>query len=769
MKKLLIILNVFVLPLFLTAQSGSIYGKITSDGVPLAFVNVQIKDSNTGTTSDADGYYSIENLALGEATLIISYLGYETEKRSIMIDDEFTNKELNIALRPSEFVLDDIVVTGTKTFKRQTQSPIIVNILSSSTLENVQACNLSDGLKFQPGLRVEVDCQTCNYTQLRMNGLGGGYSQILINGRPIFSPLTGLYGMEQIPTNMIERIEIVRGGGSALYGTSAVGGTVNVITKIPQKSTYDIGYTYQNVNGQAADRMLIGNATYVSKNGNFGASFFLNNRDREWYDHNGDNFSELPSLQNNSFGTNLFFQPRDNQKLELSLTKLNEYRYGGEMVNRPAHLASQSEERTHDVWLGSLDYQVNFDGDNASFISYLAAQRTDRDHFTGIAPDVGLELEDYLLNPPYGVSLNTTFQGGAQLNRRLNNFLGGSTIFTVGAEFVLDDIFDEITAYNYQVDQVTRNYGLFLQNDWEINSSLSLLTGIRADKHNFVDRTIFSPRVSLLYRLKNTTQFRLTWGTGFRAPQAFDADLHIAFAGGGISRISLSPKLEEERSNSISGSINFDKVSEQFVAGFTLEGFYTHLNNAFYLHPLGEDAFGERFEKRNGDGATVQGATLELRVNYQQKAQIEAGFTVQSSLFDEPVENIEGLPAFREFLRTPNNYGYATLTFFPNKRFNTSVNIVYTGSMRVAHFAGAEGVEFDEYVDTQNFTELSFKTGYTFPLKRINSGLEIFGGIKNITNAYQNDFDIGKNRDSNFVYGPANPRTFFVGLRMSTQ
>ena len=105
-------------------------------------------------------------------------------------------------------------------------------------LQNVQACNLAEGLSFQSGLRVETNCQTCSYTQLRMNGLPGGYSQILINGRPVFSPLAGLYGMEQIPTNMIDRIEIVRGGGSSLYGSSAVGGVVNVITKLPKKNDY---------------------------------------------------------------------------------------------------------------------------------------------------------------------------------------------------------------------------------------------------------------------------------------------------------------------------------------------------------------------------------------------------------------------------------------------------------------------------------------------------------------------------------------------------
>ena len=149
--------------------------------------------------------------------------------------------------------LDEVVITGTKTFKIKTQSPLIVNILDTKTLNNLQVCNLSEGLKFQPGLRVETDCQTCNYTQLRMNGLAGGYSQILINGRPIFSPLMGLYGMEQLPVNMIDRIEVIRGGGSSLYGSSAIGGTVNVITKIPKKDAFEVNTFYQNIGNQTSD------------------------------------------------------------------------------------------------------------------------------------------------------------------------------------------------------------------------------------------------------------------------------------------------------------------------------------------------------------------------------------------------------------------------------------------------------------------------------------------------------------------------------------
>ncbi len=185
--------------------------------------------------------------------------------------------------------------------------------------------------------------------------------------------------------------------------------------------------------------------------------------------------------------------------------------------------------------------------------------------------------------------------------------------------------------------------GAFVQNDWDINQNLNFLSGFRLDKHNLVNHTVFSPRLSLLYKLKKTTQFRLGWGTGFRAPQAFDTDLHIAFAGGGISRISLDDDLIEEHSNSFTASVNYDKATEHFISGFTIEGFYTHLKDAFYLAPLGSDSFGDRFEKRNGSGATVKGITLEARANFDYLFEVEAGFTLQSSEFSDDVENSEVL------------------------------------------------------------------------------------------------------------------------------
>jgi outer membrane receptor for ferrienterochelin and colicins len=750
-------------------QKGTVFGSVYIHDKPAEFVTIQIKGSNIGTITDENGAYVINNLPFGIHTLIADMVGMDAKEQEINLSTSQPNIKLDFELEEVAITIHEIVVTGTKTFKRKSETATIVNILDSKTLNNLQVCNLSEGLKFQPGLRVETDCQTCGYTQLRMNGLAGGYSQILINGRPIFSPLMSLYGMEQLPVNMIDRIEVVRGGGSSLYGSSAIAGTVNVITKIPKKNYYEISSTYQNTDG-SRDMMLNANTTWVNDAKNAGISFFMNHRDRSYYDANDDNFSELPTLKSTSIGANFFVKPDENQKIELSLSKLDEYRYGGEMIDKPAYLTQQSEERKHDIWLGSMDYQINFNQDNSSLITYAAFQNTLRTHYTGIFPDDADDILKHIENPPYGTSKNITIQGGIQVNHRLNKFLGGKNVLTFGSEYISDDILDKIPSYKYLIDQTSMDWGTFAQSDWEVLPSLNLLSGLRADKHNLIDGLLLSPRASMLYKLKGTTQFRLGYGTGFRAPQAFDTDLHIAFAGGGVSRIQLDKNLRQERSKSWSASVNFDKANEKYIAGFTAEVFYTQLKDAFVLENTGQDGFGEIFTKKNGSAAVVQGVTLEGRLNYNKVVQIESGLTLQSSRFDSAVKYIDEAEPLKQFLRTPKNYGFININLNPDKKWAVNMNYIYTGSMKLVHFGGAENFFDNVITSSKPFSELSVRTAYTLHLhNKFGSDVEIYGGVKNIFNAYQSDFDKGKNRDSNYVYGPGLPRTFFIGFKIKAE
>ena len=775
MRKLIVLLTSSLLlfsGILLAQEEHSdavIIGHVVSKGQHIPFVNIYLEGTNYGTATDVTGHYMMVDLPVGTYTLVAKMVGYKESKREVILKAGETI-EVKFDLEEDVIHMDEVVITGTKTFKRQTESAVIVNVLDSKTIERVAAQTISESLSFQPGLRMETDCQTCNYTQLRMNGLGGAYSQILINGRAVFSPLTGLYGLEQLPTEMVERIEVVRGGASALYGSSAIGGTVNIITKLPQRNSYEVTSNNTIIGNDALDYNVNATLTALSQKRNAGMAMYAFHRDRDAYDHNGDNFSELPTLKNNSFGINSFFQIDEDQKIEANFSSTYEYRYGGELIDGPAYQAQQSEERTHNVLMGGIDYTFT-PSMRTSYVVYGAGQYTKRKHYTGIAPDGGQDLQDHNNAPPYGNSKNSTAQVGAQVNHAVSEFIGaGTNIFTFGAEYVYDDVFDEIEAYDYLIDQQTKNLGAFFQSDWSLSKKTTLLAGVRADKHNFVDNLILNPRVSLLLKPNIKTQLRLSWSTGFRAPQAFDADMHIAFAGGGIQTIELADDLKEERSQSISGSLNWDNPTEKHIIGFTLEGFYTQLKDAFVLEELGTNEDGNSvMEKRNGGKSNVYGATFEARANFNRRLQLEAGVTLQKSQYDTEVEWSEELPGEKDYLRTPEAYGYYTIAWTPLQRFSASLSGIYTGSMLIPHYGlpGDPGTpEQDILFESPDFMETNLKLGYTFELKRIDSSIELFGGVSNLFDAYQDDFDSGKNRDSGYVYGPAKPRSVFFGIKL---
>ena len=174
---------------------ANVFGDVKSEGEHIPYANIYVKGTNRGISTDETGHYMLVNLPVGKVTLVAKFIGYkDLEKEIETVAGETVM--VNFELESEYMTLDELVVTGTKTFQRKTEAPVIVNVLGKNTLKAVDATNIAEGLNFQSGLRVETDCQTCNYTQLRMNGLGGSYSQILINSRPIFSPLIGLYGLE---------------------------------------------------------------------------------------------------------------------------------------------------------------------------------------------------------------------------------------------------------------------------------------------------------------------------------------------------------------------------------------------------------------------------------------------------------------------------------------------------------------------------------------------------------------------------------------------
>ena len=642
---------------------------------------------------------------------------------------------------------------------------------------------MSEGLNYQPGVRVENNCQNCGFTQVRLNGLEGAYSQILINSRPVFSALNSVYGLDQIPTNIVERIEVVRSGGSALYGSNAIAGTINIITREPVENTWQISNNFALTDGSAPDNTFNFNGSLVSEDLKSGVTFYGMFRNRDSFDANDDGFTEITKLENNTFGAKVFFKPGDNSKITLDFNAIKEFRRGGDRLDLAPHFTDITEELDHNTIITGLNYELVSKDSRNKLSAYISAQATDRDSFYG-GLGGGRTPEDSLaaINA-YGNTDDLALVGGLQLSRNVNT----GDIFTIGVENQLSDVKDEIPGYNRLIDQKVNTIGVYGQYEWKPVDRFTALVGARYD-YTKVDGTyevgdvkrmadvstnVFSPRVTVLYNLTTGIQLRGGYARGFRAPQAFNEDLHISSVGGEPQFVVLGENLEKELSDAFTTSINFTRNFGNMQTNFLVEGFYTDLKNPFTIVSTGSVLPNGSIleEVRNGEGAFVTGANFELSLSPFSDLLFKLGGTAQQTGYDEdqilfePEETNELEPVVLtdRFVRNPNLYGYFTTNWTANEQFAVDVTGTYTGSMIVPRVISESG--FLDLVDSDPFMDVNLRLSYHFDLKE-DFHLELSGGVQNIFNSFQDDFDIGAERDSDYIYGPSRPRTFFIGIKI---
>jgi outer membrane receptor for ferrienterochelin and colicins len=257
---------------------------------------------------------------------------------------------------------------------------------------------------------------------------------------------------------------------------------------------------------------------------------------------------------------------------------------------------------------------------------------------------------------------------------------------------------------------------------------------------------------------------RASYSYGFRAPQAFDEDLHIDNVGGIVSMIRLADDLRVEKSQSLSLSADIYESWGAWQANLLLEGFFTDLSDVFALTEIGVENGVLIKERRNESGARVYGGNLEGKLAYKNIWQLQAGFTLQQSLYKEAHAWAEDVEATREMFRTPGLYGYFVSSYNPLKQLMLSLSGTYTGSMLVEHHAGY--IEANRTERTRGFMDMNLKVAYDFDMYS-HIKLQLNAGVQNFLNAYQNDFDQGADRDSGYIYGPATPRCFYLGLKLS--
>ncbi|MEG0646582.1 MAG: TonB-dependent receptor [Bacteroides sp.] len=739
----------------LKSSDANIIGHVLDkkSGEHLSYITIALKGTTIGTTTDNSGHYFLKNLPEGTFVLEVSAVGFKTQSRKIQLKKGKTLEE-NFELEEDAIALDGVVVSANRSETTRRMAPTLVNVMDMKLFENTNSATLSQGLNFQPGVRVETNCQNCGFQQVRINGLDGPYTQILIDSRPIFSALSGVYGLEQIPANMIERVEVMRGGGSALFGSSAIAGTINIITKEPLRNSAQLAHTLTSIGGSSSfDNNTSLNASLVTDNNRAGLYLFGQNRHRDAYDHNGDGYSEMPKLKNQTVGFRSYLKTSTYSKLTFEYHHMQEFRRGGNLLNRPPHEADIAEQIEHSIDGGGLKFDLFTPSEKHRWSAYTSVQHTDRDSYYGSKKDPNA----------YGKTTDLTYVLGSQYVYHFDRCLFMPADLTSGVEYNQDDLKDDMWGYNRYTQQTVRIGSAFLQNEWK-NEKWSLLVGGRLDKHNLIHRAIFSPRANLRFNPTKDINLRLSYSSGFRAPQAFDEDLHIENVGGTVSMIERAKNLKEEKSQSFSASADLYHRFGAFQVNLLAEGFYTRLSDVFVLEDIGERDGVLIKERRNGSGARVMGLTLEGKLAYLSLFQLQAGATLQQSHYDEPEKWSKTAPAEKKIFRTPNTYGYFTATYTPVKPLSIALSGTYTGSMLVQHMAGY--VANDVAVNTPDFFDLGVKVAYDFKLYK-SVDLQLSAGVQNLFNAYQSDFDKGVNRDSGYIYGPANPRSYFAGIRIS--
>lgn len=737
---------------------GHVIDADSNEHIPYA--SVVVKGTTISAITDITGHFSLGNLPIGEHTIAVSIIGYSTEEKTVKVTSDATMINLTFNLKEDLMMLDAVVVSANRTEVTRRESPTIVSVMPSRLFSEVGAPTLADGLSYQPGVRVEDNCQNCGFTQVRINGLDGHYSQILIDSRPMFSALTGVYGLEQIPANMIDRVEVVRGGGSALFGSSAVGGTINIITKTPEYNSAEIAHNLSVIGvgtGQkaATDNNTTANMTFLSDNQKVGATIFGQIRERSAYDANGDGYTEMPELTSSTLGIRTFFKTSDYSKLSVHYDGSSEYRRGGNDLEKVAHEAEVAEQIEHRINGGGVNFDL-FSKDYASKLNFFAsAQSTNRKSFYGT----------YETPEAYGTTDELIVVGGAQFSHKWDELWFMPAEFVGGVEYNYNDLEDAAVAYDYSMRQQVNTFSAYAQNEWR-NEKFGFLLGLRADKNSLLDNVVFSPRVNFRYNPSEHFNFRATYSTGFRAPQVFDEDLHIAVVGGErlVTRLADDLKQEDSQSFSLSSDMyfNFGRVATNFL----VEGFYTSIDDVYVLRQIGE-VDGQMVQERyNGSGATVAGVTAEARVTVPNVVEFQGGLTYQQSRYAEAEQwsEDESVEATDEMFRTPDLYGYLIATFPVTSKLRLSLSGTYTGSMLVQHFAGS-GVDEDVAVKTPSFFDANFRATYTFPILSAMN-MELSAGVQNIFNAYQSDFDSGFERDPGYVYGPMLPRSVSFGVKL---
>ena len=694
-----IYLKIFLLIFSITcnSQNNSLAGKISYGLENLPYVNIYIQNTKLGTSSNEDGYYQIKNIPYGTYKIVVSSLGYKTKTIEITFNKNENEKIIQNFSLVSDNSLDEIVVSGNLRPVSKSASSVPVDVYSKSFFKKNPTPSIFESLQNVNGVRPQLNCNVCNTGDIHINGLEGPYTFVLIDGMPIVSGLSTVYGLTGIPQALIQRVEVVKGPASTLYGSEAVGGIINIITKKPSNSPMlfvdSFSSSWEEINTD------IGFKYNVSKKiqGLLGINYF---NYQNIIDNNNDNFTDL-TLQNRiSIFNKLNIERRNNKLFTVAFRYVYEDRWGGETNWNKSF-------RGTDLVYGESIYTIRWE----TFGTYeLPATENIRLQFSAN----GHHQDSFYGTDSYKADQLIAF-GQLIYNKKIKK--KHDLLFGIAYRYTT---YDDNTFATSESDGETNKPsvihlpGVFLQDEISLTNQHKILIGARYD-YNSLHGTIFSPRVNYKWNSKNNKNIlRFSIGNGFRVANIFTED-HAALSG--AREVVFEGKLSPEKSWNT--NVNFvKKISiNNTLISLDASGFYTHFNNRI-LPDYETDPNKIIYANLNGFSVS-KGLSLNSDISFPLGLTMNIGATLMDVSINE--NNIK-----KRQLLTESFSGVWSISYNLKK---SRIKIDYTGNLY-----GPMKLPLLSELDPRRGESPWFSIQNIQITKNIGTSWEMYGGIKNILN-----------------------------------